>query len=124
MSSAEKQTADAMLASASLLALVPQENIYPDEIEEKWDVSNGPAICYERGDSTPNYTLNGTLHSSRVTIIVTCWAKSRSLANAVALKVSEAMAAVQNEQVSQGSGYEPDLEEYAAIVAFDVWELD
>jgi hypothetical protein len=124
MTSAEQQTRDCLLGWAPLIALVGSDHIYPDEIEEGYDLINGPALTYERGNTDPTYTLDGTLQCSKVQMIVTCWAKTRSSANATALAAVDAMQAQQNEQVSRDAAYEPELEEYAAIVTFDVWELD
>jgi hypothetical protein len=125
MASAEQQTKDALLASSGLVALVG-DAIYPDEVPEDFEFTTGTpaAVAYERGDSAPNYVLDGELHSTRVSMNVTVWAKTRSKANEVALAVTDAMQAQQNWQTAAGSAYEPELEEYAAIRTFDVWELD
>lgn len=130
MASAEQQTKDVLVASAGVLALVPVGGIFPDEVGNRDDgtpyeiTDTTPAIVFERVDSTANYTLNGELHSSLIKMSVTVWAKSRAKANAVALAVTNAMQEQQNWQVAADSAYEPELQEYAAIRTFDVWELD
>jgi hypothetical protein len=131
MASAEEQTKTLLTGAAGLLALLPSvgdkqpiDRIFPDEIPEDCLIEDGPAVAFERIDSQPNYTLVGELHSAKVQIAVTAWAKTRAAANAVALQVETAMAQEQNEKVSQGSAYQEELDQYASILAFDVWELD
>lgn len=124
MASAEQQTKDALVASADLIALLG-DAIYPDEIPEDFVfTADNAAIAYERVDSKPNYTLEGDLHSSKVSMNVTVWSKSRAKTNEVALAVTSAMNAAQNWQTAADSAYEPELEQYAALRTFDVWELD
>lgn len=131
--SAEQDVKDALFASAALLALVGLDGlgnvkIYPDEIPEGEAV---PAVVYERPDSQPEYTLDGALAVTRVSISITCWAKTRTAANAIALEVVGAMYAAGlsptpnkgGDQTAGGSVYEPELDEYGAVRVFDVWEL-
>lgn len=131
--SAEQDTKDALFASTALLALVGTDSndavkIYADEAPEGESV---PFVVYERDDTRPEYLLDGTRGPTRVAITLTCWAKSRAAANAIGLEAELAMFEAGQtpttdkggEQTSGSSQYEPELDEYAAVRVFDVWEL-
>lgn len=117
--SAELQTKEALFAATPLTALVGN-SIFPDEAPEKTAV---PFVIFERGDTAPSYCMNDDLAASQVTVVVTVWAKTRSLANQAAVAVTNAMHAAGHVQSSQSSAYEPESDEYAAVLGFDVWEI-
>lgn len=125
MTNAEQQTKEALFASSALLVLVGvnADNVYklfPDEIPEKDAL---PAVVYERVDAQPEYTLEGDLAASRVSMSISGWAKTRAQANAIGLAITDAMTAAGHAQTSASGPYEPELDEYAAVRIFDVWEL-
>lgn len=116
---AEQQTKEALLASSALVSLV-DHRITPDEIEEDAPL---PAISFERGATEPQYTLETVLSASRVAMTITVWALSRSSANQVADAITTAMHTAGHAQTSREAVFEPELDQYAAVMAFDVWEL-
>lgn len=125
MTSAELQTKTALFASAGLLAAIgANENgtakLFPDEIPDDTEL---PAGQYARGDSQPEYTLDSTLAASRVVMSVVIWAKTRAQADAIALQVTDAMTTAGHAQTSSTNTYEAELDEYAALRVFDVWEI-
>jgi len=120
---AELQTKAALFASTALLALVGDQ-ITPDEIPEEVTPAMLPAIAYERGNTEPEYTLDNTLAASRVSMVVTIWALSRKQANEVAVAVTNAMHDAGHAQTDREVAYEPELRQHAAILTFDVWELN
>jgi len=122
---AELDTKEALFASAPLVALVGTNDdgvtkIFPDEIPEKDQV---PAVVYERSDSQPEHTLDGTLVASRVAMSVTGWAKTRAAANALLTAITNAMEAGQFALTGTNVVHETELDEYAAVGVFDVWEF-
>lgn len=117
---AEAQAIDALLDHAPLISLVGQR-IDPDFIDENDPL---PAIEYERGGTEPEYTLDGTLAASRVTINITVWALDRVKANQIADAITAAMNVAGHAQTSRDSVYEPELRQYGVVMSFDVWELD
>jgi hypothetical protein len=119
MTDAETQVKSALVSAGGLVALVG-DRIDPDEISAK---SVLPAVTFDRGDSAPEYGLDNTLYASKVTMNVTAWAKTRLAANAVADAVVAAMLAVELVQSSRASAYEPELDEYAVVLGFEVWEI-
>jgi hypothetical protein len=116
---AEVQVKTALLSDAALIALVG-DRIDPDEIAAD---SPLPALAYERGNSQPEYGLDNTLYASNVTVAVTVWAKTRVSANQVADAVVAAMAAGGYVESSRASAHEPELDEYAVVLSFEVWEI-
>lgn len=116
---AEQQTKEALDAAAPLATLVGT-SIWPDEAPEKTPL---PFVIFERGDTAPNYCMNDDLAASQVTVVVTAWAKTRALANQIGVAVTNAMHAAGHVQSSQSSAYEPEADEYAAVLGFDVWEI-
>lgn len=116
--SAEQVTAEALAAGATLTALVGT-NLFPDEIPQDKSI---PACTYERQDSLPEFTLDDTLTAEKVQIAVTGWAKTRTEANAIADAAVSAMAAGGYLKVNRNAAYVPELDEYAAVVVFEVWE--
>lgn len=124
--SAEKQTIDALLASSTLATAIGTNDngnvkFFPDEVPEETAL---PAGCYLRSDSTPEILLEGR-GPVRVSMSVIVWAKTRAIADQLATLVVLAMANAG--LMENGSGatntYEEQLDEYAAIRVFDVWEL-
>lgn len=116
---AEQQTKEALLGAAPL-ATVPQVSIWPDEAPQEQEV---PFVVYERATTQPSYCMNDDIAASNVTMVVTCWAKTRSQANQIGVAVTNAMHAAGLTQSSQSSVYEPEADEYAAVLGFDVWEV-
>jgi hypothetical protein len=119
MTPAEEQVKTALLANAALIALVG-DRIDPDEIAPN---SSLPALAYERGESIPEYGLDNTLFACKVSMNVTVWAKTRAVANQVADAVVAAMLTATYVEASRGSAYEPELDEYAVVLSFEVWEI-
>lgn len=123
---AELQTKDALFASASLLTAIGTNSngsakLFPDEIPDETML---PAGCYARADSTPENLLGGA-GPVRVSMSVIVWAKTRAQANSLATLVVAAMIAAGHMENGAGSTntYEEQLDEYAAVRVFDVWEL-
>lgn len=121
--SAELQTKNALFASSELLALVNSQ-ITPDELPEETTAEMLPAIMYERGDTEPEYTLETELVASRVSMNVTVWAMSRSKCNEVAAAITAAMHEAGHAQTEREAVFEPELRQHAAVLTFDVWELN
>lgn len=118
MTNAEEITSDALLAGTALAAIVGTD-IWPDEMRQG---KKPPAVTFERESSEPEYSLDNTLHATKVTMTVTGWAKTRTQALAIAQAAIEALAAVGQVHQSSNAAYVPELDEYAAVVVFEVWE--
>jgi hypothetical protein len=116
---AETQTLAALAAWAPLTALVA-DKITQDEIDEGDDL---PAIIYERAETEPVATLVAPTDEARVTMRLTAWGKTRKSANAVAKAATDAMHAAGFPQQERSTAFEPELEEFATILTFEVWEI-
>jgi hypothetical protein len=119
IATAEQQTKDALVAAAPLVALVG-DGIYPDEAPQAKAV---PFVVFERGDTAPSYCMNDDLAASLITMTITAWAKTRSAANEIGIAITNAMHTAGHVQTSNSSAYEPEADEYAAVLGFDVWEI-
>lgn len=107
-----------LVAYAPLTALV-STRIAADRIEQG---AARPFVVYTRTGTEPVQTLDGTLHASKATFDVQCWADTRTAAEAVADAIQAALVADARAIVGRASGYDADLDLEATVISIDWWD--
>jgi len=116
--SAEATTYSVLSAAAGVTGLV-STHIYPDQAAQD---ATMPFIVFERAGTEIVPTIHGTVALSRATMQVSCWAVTRSAAEAVAAAAQAAMVAARHLPANRDAFFSPETSAYAAVVDFTVTE--
>jgi hypothetical protein len=114
--SAEATLYSILSTAAGVTALV-STRIYPDLIPEE---KATPYIGYERTSTDPVRTLEGTILSDRIGIMVACWADTRIAAEQLADAVRTAMIGSGWRAESRGAEVDESSGRLAATLQYSV----
>lgn len=109
----------ALLVAYAPLAALVSTRIAADRIEQG---AIRPFVVYTRTGTEPVQTLDGTLHASKSTFDVQCWADTRAAAEAAADAIQAALVADFRAIVGRASGYDADLDLEATVISVDWWD--
>lgn len=116
MSSAEATLYTILSTAAGVTALV-STRIYPDLVPEE---KAAPYIGYERVSTEPLGTLEGTVLSERIGIMIACWADTRITAEQLADAVRTAMLGSGWRAESRGAEVDESTGRMAATLQYSV----
>jgi methylaspartate ammonia-lyase len=109
----------ALLAGTSAITALVSTRIVADRMEEG---AVRPFVVFSRVATEHQYGLDGTVHASRATFDVQCWADTRISAEAVADAIETVLATNQRPVLSRVSGYDAELDLEATLLTVEWWD--
>ena len=80
-----------------------------------------PFVVYT-GTAEPQRALDGSVHGTKTTFEIQCWAATRAAADALAAAVADACNAQHQYTTGPAGGYDSELDLEAALLQCDWWE--
>jgi hypothetical protein len=109
-----------LLSGNAGVAALTSTRIYPDVLPE--DCSY-PAIVFSRTGTEPIVGVSGNIFGADVTLVISCWSRTRTAADAVAVAVEAALAGSAFTRGDRAASYDPDAGLFAATVAATTLEI-
>jgi hypothetical protein len=113
---AESTLYSILSTDAGVTALVGGD-IYPDIVPEE---KTAPYIGYERVSTDPIGTLEGTILSEKIGLMIACWADTRVAAEQIADAVRTALIGSSWRAESRGAELDPTTGRLAATLQYSV----
>jgi hypothetical protein len=107
----------ALLLSTSGVTALCGTRIASDRMEQG---AARPFIVYT-GSDEPQRSLDGSVHGTRTTFEIQCWADTRASADALAAAVKAVLDANHQYTTGPAGGYDGELDLEAAVLTCDWW---
>lgn len=115
-----QQTVYSALAAAGAVTALIGPRLYPDEAPENTDL---PLVIHQATLLQPETDLAGTVLARAVTLSVTCWAETRSAANALAEACCSALLSAGLTWTSRDDSiFDVTTGAYASVIGVQAWD--
>lgn len=107
-----------LLKAAAPVAALVADRIAADRVEQGTAL---PFVVFT-GSAEPQRALDGSVHGTKTTFELQCWAKTRDKATAVVQAVQAALDAAGQYTMGPVHGYDQELDLEAALITCEWWE--
>ena len=107
----------ALLLATSAVTALCGTRISSDRMEQG---AATPFVVYT-GTAEPQRALDGSVHGTRTTFEIQCWASTRAAADALAAAVKTALDAQHQYCTGPAGGFDAELDLEAALLTCDWW---
>lgn len=108
----------ALLLAAPAVTALCGTRIAADRMEQG---AATPFLVYS-GIAEPQRALDGSVHGTKTTFEIQCWASTRAAANALAYAVQDTLDAQHQYTTGPASGYDAELDLEAALLTCEWWD--